>query len=67
MGTFAYFTFNMITKYLPDGKIYDVLSLVMTIFIGSFIYFVFILLTDNSLVSYVKKGASIIKGKLAKE
>ncbi|WKV10201.1 murein biosynthesis integral membrane protein MurJ [Thermoanaerobacterium sp. CMT5567-10] len=67
MGVFAHFVYNGLSKFVTGGKIYDALSLFVTVLISAFIYFLFILLTDNSMVSYVKKGASIIKGKLAKE
>ncbi|AGB20120.1 murein biosynthesis integral membrane protein MurJ [Thermoanaerobacterium thermosaccharolyticum] len=67
MGVFAHFAYNGISRFVMGGKIYDALSLFVTVLISAFIYFLFILLTDNSMVSYVKKGASIIKGKLAKE
>ncbi|MEG6567074.1 murein biosynthesis integral membrane protein MurJ [Thermoanaerobacterium saccharolyticum] len=67
MGVFVYFAYKGISIFMSGGKIYDALSLLVTIIMGASIYLIFILLTDKSVGSYVKKGASIIKGKLYKE
>lgn len=65
MGGFAYLTFNLVMGHLPDTKIYEAVSLGAAIFAGSVIYLVIIMISDNSMLGYVKKGAKMIRGKLA--
>ncbi|MDI3311222.1 MAG: lipid II flippase MurJ, partial [Thermoanaerobacterium sp.] len=65
MGGFAYLTFNLIMRHFPDAKVYEAISLGIAIFAGSVVYFAIIMIADNSMLGYVKKGAKILKGKLA--
>ncbi|SNX53531.1 murein biosynthesis integral membrane protein MurJ [Thermoanaerobacterium sp. RBIITD] len=67
MGFAVYFGYNVMTSKLPSGKIYDVVSLFGTILVGSAIYLIFVVLTDRSIVRYIKKGANTIRAKLVRD
>lgn len=64
MGIVIYYGYNLLNGRLPFGKLYDAISLFTTIVIGAFIYLCFILLSDNSILRYLKKGINSVKAKL---
>jgi putative peptidoglycan lipid II flippase len=63
MGITVYFVYNHLITKLPDKKIYEALTLFVTIVVGALVYVPIVLLSDKNAFNYFKKGVKFINAK----